>query len=252
MKIGGIIQARMGSTRLPNKVLAEIEGTPLLSHIINRVSKSNRCQKWILATTINCRDNPLEDLAKRHKIEFFRGNEEDVLDRFYHAACKYELDVVIRVTADDAFKDPEIIDMLVEHFSKSDSDYVSNTIEHTYPEGLDIEVFSFYALERAYSEAKQSFLRQHVTPYIWMNPKLFKTTNIKNAVDYSEMRWTVDTQEDLDFARAVYKKLYSDKNLFHMQDIICLLENDINIAKLMPTIPRNDGLMKSIKNENAN
>lgn len=164
--IGGIIQARMGSTRLPGKMLIEIMGKPLIQHVIDRVSQSKRIDKLILATTNNPRDAVLVDIARKNSLDFFIGSEEDVLDRFYQAAKRFNIKIIVRITPDDPFKDPEVIDKAVEIFlnSKGKFDYVTNTLPPTYPIGLDVEVFSCYALEKAWKDAKKPSEREHVTP----------------------------------------------------------------------------------------
>lgn len=220
-----IIQARMGSTRLPGKVLEDILGKPLLQHVIERVRQSRLIDDLVVATTRNSKDLSILVLTKKLKIKSYRGSENDVLDRFYHAAKKYSADTVVRITADDPFKDPRIIDRIIKYFltNRNRIDYVSNTIEYSYPLGLDVEVFTFKALKKTWEEARQAFQREHVTPYMRQNPQLFRLKNIKCRKDISQLRWTIDTNKDLEFAREVYKYLYRKKRYFLMSDILNLL-----------------------------
>ena len=218
-------KARMGSTRLPNKTLELIEGKPLLWHVINRINSCEKIDKTIIATTNNPADNQIEDFAKENNIEVYRGSEEDVLDRFYNAAKKTNASVIVRVTADDPFKDPKVTDYIISQIENNQElDYASNTIEPTFPEGIDMEVFTFKALEKAWIESEEQSEREHVTPYIWKNPSKFKILNITNDKDLSKLRWTIDYPEDVDFTRKVYNKLYKENEIFLMKDILNLLE----------------------------
>lgn len=249
-KVVAIIQVRMGSTRLPGKVLLDIMGKPLLAHIIDRISESKLVNSnIILATTTNPADHVLVDFANENHLDCFIGSEEDVLDRFYQAAKQAGADIIVRITADDPFKDPEIMDKIIQIMIDDNFDYVSNTIKPTYPEGLDIEVFSFKSLERAWKESKKTSEREHVTPYIWNHPDLFKLYNVKNDVDLSSMRWTLDTDKDLEFTKAVYERLYVPGKIFRMRDILTILNNEPNLQKINIGIERSAGYKKSLREE---
>jgi spore coat polysaccharide biosynthesis protein SpsF (cytidylyltransferase family) len=245
-----IIQARMGSTRLPGKVLADISGKTLLEHVIQRVSASKLIKQTILATTTNEKDKALIEFARARGLKYYAGSENDVLDRFYQAAKKYNVTTIVRITPDDPFKDPEVIDKLITHYLEKQGavDYVSNTIKPTYPEGLDAEVFSFKALEKAWREAKKPSEREHVTPYIWNHPELFKLVNVENDTDLSGLRWTVDTEADLKFAREVYARLYHGQ-VFLMKEILALLKAEPELSKINAGMIRNAGYLKSLKLE---
>lgn len=247
--ISAIIQARMLSTRLPGKVMADIEGKSLLLHVIERVRKAKKIDTIIVATTNKKDDQKIIAICKKAGVKTFIGSEDDVLDRYYQAAKKNNSDIVVRVTPDDPFKDPEIIDGFLDVFLKNDFDYVSNTIHPTYPEGLDIEIFSFNALQKAWQEAKKPFEREHVTPYIWQNSKKFKIKNISHKKDLSHLRWTIDYLKDLQFAREIYKRLYEKKPIFLMQDILEVLEREPELIKINKGVIRNEGLAKSLKKE---
>lgn len=248
-RVVAIIQARMGSTRLPGKTLVKISGAPLLLHIINRIKASETIDAIIIATTQLPEDDVLEKLAADHCIACYRGSTDDVLDRFYQAAQTCEAEVIVRITADDPFKDPEILDhcchYLLEH---PHVDYVSNTMKPTYPEGLDIEVFRFRALEISWKQAKLHSEREHVTPFIWKNPKIFRCVNIEHDEDLSHYRWTLDYPEDLKFTLQIYEKL-SDKGIFHMNDILDLLKKYPDLLKINNIFVRNEGYQKTLENE---
>ena len=236
-KITAIIQARMGSTRLPKKVLSDIVGKPMLWHVIDRVKKSKLIDEIILATTTNKDDIEIVSFAKDNNILFFQGSEENVLDRYYQTAIKHDAKDIVRITADDPLKDPEIIDKVIKTYLENDADYVSNTIEPTFPLGLDVEVFSFSALDKAWKKAVEKFEKEHVTPYIYTNPDKFKLINVKNeGENLYHHRWTVDTKEDLEFTRKIFNKLYEEGKIFLMKDILELVKSNPNIRKINENI----------------
>lgn len=246
-----IIQARMGSTRLPGKMLIDIMGKPLLQHVIDRVSHSKKINKIILATTNNPHDVVLVDLAKSNSLDFFIGDEEDVLDRFYHAAKQFSIETIVRITPDDPFKDPEVIDKAIELFlnGKGELDYVTNTLPPTYPIGLDVEVFSFYALEKAWKEAKKPSEREHVTPYIWNHPEIFRIKNFGLGKDLSHLRWTLDDDRDLQFTQEIYRRLYPKKRFFLMNDILELLDRHPSLTKINGREEKYEGYLKSLEKD---
>ena len=175
-KVLAIIQARMGSTRFPGKVMTDLAGRPLLDHVVKRAQQAHMLTLVRVATSDCPADDIIAQFCKEEEIPYFRGSEEDVLDRFYHAAEHFSADVIVRLTADCPLLDPEIIDRVVKFFQSGEYDYVSNTrIEPTYPDGLDTEVFRYSALERAWREACLRSEREHVTPYIWKQPTLFRS-----------------------------------------------------------------------------
>ncbi len=238
-KVVAIIQARMGSERLPNKTLELIENKPMLQHIIERIKKSKFIDQILIATTTNPKDDKIEEFSRTNNIDIYRGDENDVLDRYYQAAKLSNASIIVRVTADDPFKDPLVTDETIEAIlSNKEIDYVSNTIYPTYPEGIDIETFRFRALEKAWKEAKEKQEREHVTPYIWKNPYIFKIQNMKYKENISNLRWTVDYEEDLEFTREIYRKLYNGENIFLMQDILDLLEREPNLSEINKKIPQ--------------
>ncbi|MFH2106795.1 MAG: glycosyltransferase family protein [Candidatus Micrarchaeota archaeon] len=207
MKIVCIIQARMGSTRLPGKIMKEIAGRPILWHVIERVKRSKKISSIVIATTTNHEDDQVERFCKDNRLFLFRGSMDDVLDRYYNAARQNNADVIVRVTSDCPLVDPDVLDELVNLFLGGNYDYVSNNKPPSYPHGLDAEVFSFAALEKAWKEAKLSAEREHVTPYMRKNPGLFRIGNLRNKADLSKMRWTVDFEEDYLLVKKIYSLL---------------------------------------------
>lgn len=245
--IAAIIQARMGSTRLPAKVTKEIMGKPMLWHIITRLRHSKRLEKIVIATTEREEDKIIVDITKEVGIDFYCGSSEDVLDRYYQAAKIFNVDPIVRITADCPLIDPEIVDKIVDYYFKSACDYVTNTLKPTMPDGLDTEVFSFRALERTWIEAKKPSEREHVTPYIYNHPELFKIGNYTSDVDLSDMRWSVDEEADYKFVAEVYKSLYKDGAIFYMNDILDLLSKRPELKDLNKNIKRNEGYIKSLE-----
>ena len=235
MKVTAIIQARMGSTRLPGKILKTVNGKTLLEYQLERVRQAKTIDKIIVATTVKETDQPIIDLCEKLGIDYYRGSEHDVLSRYYETAKTYHSDVIIRLTSDCPIIDPSVIDKTVQHFlnNQESVDYVSNTLERTYPRGLDTEVFSFAALKKAYNEAVLPRDREHVTAYFYTNPNLFKLQNVKNKYSNHNYRWTVDTEEDFELVRLILMELYNPDKIFYLEDVIELLKqhpewNEIN------------------------
>lgn len=225
LKVVCIVQARMGSTRLAGKVLKKVSGETILAHVINRLKRVGNINEIVVATTVLHRDDVLVKECERLNVEYFRGSEEDVLARYYFAAKEYLADVVVRVTSDCPLIDSEITEIIIQYYLDNIEkyDYVSNTVDRTFPRGLDIEVFSFNSLERAFNETSRKRDREHVTPYIWENPKTFRTKQYKNIKDYSEQRWTLDTEEDLELITKIYEN-FTDKSYFGLNEILKLME----------------------------
>jgi len=223
-----IIQTRIGSTRLPGKVLMKVQDKTVVEHVVNRIRKIKNIDDIVLATTTLERDDLVVNEANRLGVKYYRGSEADVLSRYYYSAKAFNADVVVRVTSDCPLIDSGISKNIVDFYLSNirEYDYVSNTIERTYPRGLDTEVFSFQALERAFNEAYSERDREHVTPYIWDNPQIFKLYHYKNEEDYSMLRWTLDTKEDLQLINEIYNFMYREKKYeFDMRDIINLYDS---------------------------
>lgn len=226
MKIGAIVQARMGSTRLSGKVMKDLEGKTVLKHVIERVKQSKLIDEIIIATTTHERDAVIESEALRCGVKAFSGSEDDVLSRYYYAAKENNLDVVVRITSDCPLIDPKVLDEVIQCYVNYDYDIVSNAgsdlSKRTYPRGLDTEVFSFKVLEKSFANAKETYQREHVTPYIY--EKSSRIYYYKNDIDYSRHRWTLDTDEDYKFISEIYKHLYHGEHDFYLSDIVKLLE----------------------------
>lgn len=244
-----IIQARLCSTRLPGKVMRPILGRPILVYVIERVKKAKRVAQIIVATTRKREDSKIARLASKLKTEIYRGSEDDVLDRFYQAARLFRTKHMVRITADCPLIDPEVIDKIVDSYFKSGADYCSNTLEVTFPDGQDTEVFSFQALQEAWQNAKLLSEREHVTPYIKKNPERFKLVSVKNEVDLSEKRWTLDTKEDFKFIKAVLEALYPKNSDFTMKDVLRFLEENRHLEEINRHIVRDEGYLKSLKED---
>lgn len=240
MIIAAIIQARCGSTRFPNKVFADICGKPLLEHIVNRLRFSETVNKIVIATTTNPLDDKLYNWAIEKGILVFRGNEENVLNRYNEASNHVNADVIVRITADDPFKDPVVIDKAVSKLIEEDLDFVCNNFPPSYPEGLDVEVFTKKALEKAEKESKDSFEKEHVTQYFYRNPLLFRIANIANEEDLSYLRWTIDTEDDLLMAQKVYASLYSEGGMFYMNDILNFIKLHPEISSINANVARSE------------
>ncbi len=223
--IVAIIQARIGSTRLPNKVFKDLCGRPLIWHVVDRLKYSKKINKIILATTHNPLDDTLVKWAENEQVAYFRGSEENVLSRFYEAANKSKADIIVRITADDPFKDPEIIDQVIDLLQNKNLDFAYNNLPPSFPEGLDTEVFTYAALEQAYKNSKDVFEQEHVTQYFYRHPDQFSHGNIFHSKDISHLRWTIDTPNDFKLALFVYKMLYKEGMLFKTKDILNLYKD---------------------------
>ncbi len=223
-----IIQARMKSTRLPGKVLKNIAEKPMLAHVIERLKNTKLINEMVIATSVKEEDRIISRLANDFGVKSFAGSEEDVLDRYYQAAKRYEANVVVRITSDCPLIDPGVVDKVIAFYlrDRDTVDYVSNSLKRSYPRGLDTEVFSFEVLKRTWQEAKEPYQREHVTPYIYEHPEIFCLANVENSQDLSYMRWAVDEEKDLEFVREIYKKLYKDGKIFLTKDILALLRKE--------------------------
>jgi spore coat polysaccharide biosynthesis protein SpsF len=238
MKIVAIIQARCGSSRFPEKVLKKIGNKIVLNHVFDRIKKSNILDDYILATTHSEKDDKIVEWAKNNSVKFFRGSEDDVLSRYYHAAIKFNADIIVRVTSDCPFIDPEILDLTINHFMVTGAEYSSNVHPPTFPDGYDVEVLTFNALESAFKNATTTQEREHVTPYIWNKNSNFSKSNFINSLgDMSDLRFTLDYKEDLEFLNKVYEKIdeYSS-----FKDVMSVLENNQHLIDINKSFKRNE------------
>lgn len=225
-KIEILVQARMGSTRLPGKVLKKVLGKPLLQYQLERLQRVERADSCVVLTTHLPQDDAIVDLCQSLGVAFFRGPVEDVLARYYEAASERGTEVIVRSTGDCPLVDPEVMNRVIQEFSEGKWDYVSNCLKRSFPRGLDTEVFSFAALKQAYLEAKEPSEREHVTRFIYRHPEKFSLKNVElEQGNFSEDRWTVDTEEDFQFIKHVIEALYPNKPQFDMWDVIALLHH---------------------------
>lgn len=213
-----VVQARMGSTRLPGKVLKDIAGRPMLSYQMERLRRVKRAERIVVATTDQPADDGVERFCQKEKIACVRGSEHDVLARYHLAIERFPADVVVRITADCPLIDPAIVD---EAIAAYEPDYVSNMLETTYPYGMAVEVFSAQALREAHREAKDPAEREHVTPFIYRHPERYRLKSLTMAPNLSHHRWTVDTPEDFELVSRLLKTL---KPHFTLQDVLAVLD----------------------------
>ena len=244
-----IIQARLNSSRFPAKTLEVLYDKPLLEHIIERVQASRLLKRIVVATTTQPADDAIVTLAKRLNVDVCRGSEANVLSRFHEAAVQSRAEVIVRITADDPFKDPEVIDRAIDLLLTQGYDYCSNTLTPSFPEGLDVEAFSFAALQTAFFQAKLDSEKEHVTPYIWKRPEKFSLHNFTHQPNLSQLRWTIDYEKDILFAREIYRRLYPRKRIFLMRDILDLLESEPGLSDLNSGVIRNEGYYLSVEQE---
>lgn len=249
MSIIAIIQARVGSTRLSGKVLKKIEGKTVLEHVIDRVKAAKNIDDIVVATTVKKEDLKIVKLCANLGISIFCGSEDDVLDRYYQSARLFKADHIVRITSDCPLIDFKIIDDITDLYFKEKIDYVSNTMPETFPDGEDVEVFGFKALKIAWKKAKMSSEREHVTPYLKNNPKIFRTVNFRCKIDLADKRWTIDEPEDFEFIKIIYKNLYPKDPLFGMDKILYFLIKHPEVEKINKNIIRNEGYLKSLRED---
>lgn len=251
MKIIAVTQARYGSTRLPAKVLKEVNGETLLETHLKRILKSDMITGLVVATTTEDGSDKIVKIAEKLNLPSYRGSVNDVLDRFFQAVVNEKPDYVVRITSDCPLIDSKIIDEVIRLGIDSDCDYISNTLDPTYPDGMDCECFKFSALEKAWKEATLKSDREHVTPYIWRNSSykggnLFKSICKKNDRDLSSIRMTVDNIEDFEVIKALIDALGTDKSC---KEYVEYLNNHKELANLNSSYKRNEGYAKSLLND---
>ncbi len=243
--IAAFIQARMASTRLPGKVLKPILERSMLELQIERVQSCKTIDHIVVVTSTSTDDQQIADLCQRLNIDVFRGNLEDVIDRFYQAAKQFNPDHIVRLTGDCPLIDPKIVDDTVRLYLEQQCDYGTNCMPPTYPDGLDVEIFSFYLLELAWKEATLPSQREHISVFFEGQPQRFKIANLAHEEDLSAMRWTVDEPEDFKFVKRVFEALYPGNPSFGMEDVLNLLRKRPELAKLNKHFVRNEGLIIS-------
>ncbi|MBI3999037.1 MAG: glycosyltransferase family protein [Candidatus Omnitrophica bacterium] len=242
----GILQARTTSSRLPQKVLRPILGRPMLARQIERLRRSHAIDKLIVATSTHPTDDPIQSLCEEENIECFRGKLNDVLDRFYQGAQQWKPQHIVRLTGDCPLTDPSLLDQITQFHLQEEADYTSNTLDPTFPEGLDVEVFRSSCLEQAWKEATLPSEREHVTPFITKHPERFKLINFKNTKNLSHLRWSVDEPLDFEVVTRIYEALYTKNSNFSTQDVLAYLQKHKEIVELNAHYVRNEGYLKSL------
>jgi len=249
--IVAIIQARTNSTRLPNKILKKTNHKTILEHLVERIRHSKKIDRIIVATTVNKHDDIIVDLCKKNNIEIIRGSEEDVLGRYYQASNFAKADIVVRLTSDNPLLDHRIVDHAIEIFLEKKCDFVSNySLDHTtYPHGFAVEVMSAKALEEANNEAKKPSDREHVVFFIKNQPNRFKIFQFDSESDFSDIRVTLDYQEDLEVISTIFNELYPKNPDFKMMDVILWLEKNPKIKKINSKIKPYLNILKSFEDD---
>jgi len=246
--IGCIVQARMNSSRLPGKVLKELEeGKSVLFYLLKQLRHCKFIDKIVIATTNLKEDDKIAHFADKEGIECFRGSSKNVLERYYKCAKKFEFSTIIRITGDCPLIDPQIVDLVIEKYKENTFDYVTNCLKRTFPYGTDVEVFSFSSLENAHKNAKLPSEKEHVTPYIRNHEKKFRIYNIENKEDMSNYSWVVDKKNDFEFVKEIVERIKTFPVL--MRDILLLLKAEPDLKKInIDNIP-DEGYLKSLKED---
>lgn len=251
-----IVQARMGSTRLPGKIMMKVKDKPLLSYLVKQISHSIKYDNLIIATTNLESDEEIVNFCNLNNIEIFRGSENDVLDRYYKCAKKYDSDIIVRITSDCPLIDPTLIDECISEFQKNHFDYFSNINKKInekwiydlsgYPLGFGVEVFTFNTLKTTWENAKNNFDREHVTQFILDNPRLFHIGNMENAYDYSNLRLAVDYQVDFDLIKIIIEN-FPENEVFSIKKIINFFKKNPSYIQLNSHIKFDEVYKKHLK-----
>ncbi|HSN76310.1 MAG TPA: glycosyltransferase family protein, partial [Anaerolineae bacterium] len=239
MKTIAIVQARMGATRFPNKVMQPILGRPMIELLLERLSRSQLIDQVVLATSVDERNLPLVEHVRGLGYAVCQGSENDVLDRYYQAAISCEADVVVRITGDCPLIDPAVVDDVIAAYRRNAADYACNTFPPTYPDGLDTEVFSFTALQSAWQDAFLPPQREHVTPYIRESGR-FRVLNVPYREDHSGQRWTVDEPEDIEVIKAIFEH-FSPRTDFGWQEVLQMAQEQPDLFVANRELTRNQG-----------
>ena len=243
-----IVQARMSSNRLPGKVMKEILSKPMIGHLLERLSRSKSIDKTMLATSTLSENDQMCEYVQKTGVEVYRGSEDDVLDRFYQIAKQYHPEIIVRITGDCPLIDPNVCDEIIEAFKKGKFDY--GKTGPTFAEGLDCEVFTLQALEKAWKQAQLKSEREHVTFYFYNHPDLFRTLILNNKTDDSRYRLSVDEERDFQVVKAVFEHFkQKGKTDFFIAQVKTFLDANSHIFKINAGMIRNEGLQKSLKND---
>jgi spore coat polysaccharide biosynthesis protein SpsF len=244
--IGCIIQARMGSSRLPGKIMKKINGdTPMLKFQLDQLEFSKNIDQIIIATTTLEPDNLIVDFCKKNNLECFRGESKDVLDRYYKCAKKFNFPIIVRITSDNPLIDPTIVDHVISRFIDSDYDYMSTEVKKS-PLGFAVEVFTFKSIKKAWEEAKLPSEHEHVTPYFYNNPDKFKIESVSQEKDLSHIRCTVDTEYDFKLIEKIISKI--ETRPIHLDHILDLFSKDTNLLEINKHV-KHDGYARSLKED---
>ena len=236
--IVAILQARLSSNRLPQKVLMDLNGKPMLHHIVTRLRMCKEIDQIVVATSTDRSDDALAKWCRENQIDCFRGSLNNVLNRYFECAKKYSADTIIRITCDDPLKDSPLISRMIQEFAAQRPSLLTNNNPPSFPEGLDIEIFDFKSIEQANSNAETEFEKEHVTQHFYKNQNRFKILNLENDRNLSGLRFTVDTQSDLDFAREVYKSLDKGDSIFWLDEILEFLKSNPKINQINSNVKR--------------
>tara|TARA_B100000035_G_C20952280_1_gene532507 strand:+ start:126 stop:884 length:759 start_codon:yes stop_codon:yes gene_type:complete len=250
MKAVAIIQARMNSERLPGKVLMPLANKPVLDHIIERLSYCKLIEKIIVATSNEDTDNPIVEFCKKNNINYYRGSLDDVLDRYYQAAKTYHVESILRITADCPVIDPIVVDAVIAGYLSNKYDLYG--LGGEFPDGLDCTVISFFALEKAWKDAKLKSEREHVCPYIEKNPHLFNTGMLELFKGLEKYRWTLDMPNDYQLLNKIFDQLYREQTPFLTHEILQFIKSNPELLAINSDIVRNEGYLRSIQEENKN
>ena len=248
--IGCIIQARMGSTRLPGKVMKIIDGkNPSLFYTINQLKSCKILDKIIIATTTLPEDDVIVNYFKNLDVDVFRGSSDDVLDRYFQCAKHYDLSSIVRITADCPLIDPNIVEEGIKLFNSKKYDYVTNTVSRTFPDGNETEIFSIEALKEASKNANLPSEHEHVTPYFRNHKELFKIKNFTHTTNLSNLRWTVDYEEDLKLVKILISKIQTRP--IHLENILNILHSNPKLIELNNHHHPNEGYEKSLEGDRS-
>jgi len=248
MTVGCIIQARMGSSRLPGKVLMNVENEKsVLYYVINQLRYSKLIEKIIVATTDLKEDDKIVECCNSLDVDYFRGDLENVLDRYYQCAKKYSISTIVRIPSDKPLIDPEIVDRVIEFFNSHEYDYITNFLPLTFPSGTEVEVFSFEAIQTAWKNAELPSEKEHVTSFLYNHKDRFKIFNVINDENLSQYRWAIDRIEDLALVREIVSKI--KKRPILMKDVIELLKKEPQLVDINKNVSREEGNIKSLKED---
>ena len=249
--IVGIIQARMGSTRLPGKIMRDVCGKPMLEMMIERVRRSKTLEKIVIATSTNKEDDIIVEFCNKMNVDFYRGSENDLIARYKGASDMFGVDVVVRLTSDTPIMDSYVIDKVVDVYVKNDYDFVSNCypMPRTYPDGMNVEVFSAKILDEAFKESKKPSEREHVTFFMWMNTERYKIFRVDYDRDVSMYRFNLDYPEDYTVLKSIFEGLYPKNPMFTMEDAIKWLDENPDVFKINSHIKPGSGFYRSLDSD---